>query len=274
MRFSRKDMFNWFRTAWEKLSFSKKLQWTIIPEYQDTVLGRLFEHFDDAHAFNGTDEFACEFVDGKVYKVTIEGKNYYLKKYHMFKRRLPRYISFSKAKMEWKNLLWFQKLGIPAAKVVAYGQETRGRVVHRGVLITEELAGCQDLVYIAENKQVLLQQQKWLEKVSHQVAVVARTLHEHSFAHNDFKWRNIMVNIKSSFPSIYLIDCPAGMKWYKPFLEYRIIKDLACLDKRAKYELTKKQRLSFYKDYAQCKKLTAKDKKRIRKVLNFFHNRE
>jgi len=83
-----------------------------------------------------------------------------------------------------------------------------------------------------------------------------------------------MVDIKAELPDIFLIDCPSGMRWFKPLLEYRIIKDLACLDKCAKYELSQTQRLAFYKDYAQCQKLSLHDKKRIRKVLQFFNNRE
>ncbi|MCW8929456.1 MAG: lipopolysaccharide kinase InaA family protein [Gammaproteobacteria bacterium] len=248
--------------------FPKKIDWTIVPEYQQTTLGERIKNFDDAFNLKG------EFIDVKVFKISAEGKHFYLKQYFMFKRFIPRYISFSKVKTEWTNLLMFERLGIPAAKLVAYGQETRGRVVHRGVLITEELLNCHDLTSISDNFNYLLQDSKWVSKVSHQIAEVARTLHGHNFAHNDFKWRNIMVDIKADFPQIYLIDCPAGMKWYKPFLEYRIIKDLACLDKRAKYELSAKQRLTFYKDYAQCKKLSSKDKKRIRKILHFFHNRE
>ena len=248
--------------------FPKKINWTVVSEYQQSTLGKLLKHFDDAYALEG------EYIDVKVFKISVEGKNYYLKKYNLFKRVIPRYISFSKVKTEWQNLLFFQKLGIPTAKLVAYGQETRGRVVHRGVLITEELINCQDLSLVADNLKHFLKDPDWVKKVSHQIAEIARTLHEQGFAHNDFKWRNIMVDLEADFPNIYLIDCPAGMKWFKPFLEYRIIKDLACLDKRAKYELSKSQRLAFYKDYAQCDKLTVKDKKRIRKITHFFHNRE
>lgn len=248
--------------------FPKKIDWTVVPEYQQSTLGQLLNKFDNAYELEG------EYIDINVFKISVEGKNYYLKKYNMFKRIIPRYISFSKVKTEWKNLLFFQKLGVPAAKLVAYGQETRGFVVHRGVLITEELINCQDLTVVAGKFKALLNDPGWVKKVSHQVADVARTLHEHGFAHNDFKWRNIMVDIEADFPNIYLIDCPAGMKWFEPFLQYRIIKDLACLDKRAKYELSKSQRLAFYKDYAQCDKLTMKDKKRIRKITHFFHDRE
>jgi hypothetical protein len=40
--------------------------------------------------------------------------------------------------------------------------------------------------------------------------------------------------------------CPAGTFWWGPFLRYRIVKDLACLDKVAKYHLSRTQRLRFY----------------------------
>jgi len=246
----------------------KKLDWHILPEYKDTAFGKALKNFDDAYRYEG------HYISGRVYKINIDNKNYYLKKFVKRKKLWVRFLSFSKILAEYNNLALFYKLGIPAAKVAAYGQETIAWVVQRGLLITEELSGCHDLVEIVETFPHLLQQTDWLEKVSHQVADATRKMHQYQFAHSDLKWRNIMVDTKSDFPQIYLIDCPAGMRWYRPLLEYRIIKDLACLDKRAKYELSKKQRLAFYKDYAQCQKLTAKDKKRIRKILQFFYNRE
>ena len=251
-----------------KSLFSKRLQWHIVPEYQGTKVAEQLKDFNAVYNFKG------QYIEGKIFKITLDNKNFYLKKYARFKRVLPRFISFSKVKMEWKNLLWFKKIGIPAAPLVAYGEERKGIVVQRGILITEELSNCFDLVHIADNMPERLKQKKWLSQISHQLAEITRKLHAHHFAHNDLKWRNIMVDIKSDYPYIYLIDCPAGMKWIRPFLAYRIIKDLACLDKRAKYELSRTQRLAFYKDYAQCKKLNRQHKKQIRKVLQFFHERE
>ncbi|MCU7948677.1 MAG: lipopolysaccharide kinase InaA family protein [gamma proteobacterium symbiont of Bathyaustriella thionipta] len=250
----------------------KKIFWHIIPEYKHTALGDLFKDFDDAYRYEG--EFITKSPLSQVYKVAIDGNYFYLKKYNISRKKIQRFLGQSKIQTEWQNLLWFQALNIPVAKVIAYGQETRGWITHRGVLITEELVNTSDLANIADHYQPLLKHKQWVAQVSHQVAEAARILHQHRFAHNDFKWRNIMVDVKADFPQIYLIDCPSGMKWYKPFLEFRIIKDLACLDKRAKYELSKKQRLAFYKDYAQCQKLSAQDKVRIRKILKFFHNRE
>lgn len=251
-----------------KIMNLKKIHWHILPEYQNTALGKQLKDFNDAYSYQG------DYIAGRVYKISIENKHYFLKKFVLRKKLWVRFFSFSKIYTEYNNLALFQKLGIPVAKVVAYGQETIGWIVQRGLLITEELTHCHDLAEIADKHPHLLQQADWLKKVSHQLADAARKMHQYQFAHSDFKWRNIMIDTKADFPQIYLIDCPAGMRWYRPFLEYRIIKDLACLDKRAKYELSKKQRLAFYKDYAQCQKLSVKDKKRIRKVLQFFHDRE
>jgi tRNA A-37 threonylcarbamoyl transferase component Bud32 len=252
--------------------FPKKIEWHIIPQYQQTLLAKQLQSFNQAYHFKG--EFITKSPLSQVYKIQLDNHSYYLKKYNISRKKIQRYLGQSKIKTEWQNLLWFQQLTIPVAKIVAYGQETKGWVTHRGLLITEELVNTQDLAEIAETNPKQLQQAQWWAAISQQIARAARILHQHRFAHNDFKWRNIMVDINANPPKIYLIDCPSGMRWYPPFLAYRIIKDLACLDKKAKYVLSKKQRLAFYKDYAQCQKLTDKDKKRITQILQFFHNRE
>jgi len=67
---------------------------------------------------------------------------------------------------------------------------------------------------------------------------------------------------------------PNGEFWRGFWLKYRITKDLACLDKLAKYHLSNTQRLRFYKQYRQCDRLDSADKKRIRHVVRFFEGRE
>ncbi len=57
-------------------------------------------------------------------------------------------------------------------------------------------------------------------------------------------------------------------------LRYRIIKDLACLDKVAKYHLSNTQRLRFYLQYCQRAQLNTQDKKQIGKIVRFFEGRE
>ena len=93
------------------------------------------------------------------------------------------------------------------------------------------------------------------------------------FVHNDLKWRNLLVT-NGDAPVVHLIDCPSGGFWWGPFLRYRIVKDLACLDKVAKYHLTRTQRLRFYLDYAGRDRLTGGDKRRVRRIVRFFEGRE
>ncbi len=249
-------------------NYFKKIHWHILPAYRNSKVAGELEDFDKAYQYPG------DYIAGRVYKIRIDNKNYYLKKFVLRKKLWVRFFSFSKILSEYNNLKLFKQLGIPAANVVAYGQETIAWIVQRGLLISEELVNCHDLVEIADHYPHLLKNKIWLADISRQLADAARRMHQYRFAHSDFKWRNIMVDIDAPSPQIYLIDCPAGMRWRWPFLEYRIIKDLACLDKRAKYELSNKQRLAFYKDYAQCQKLTVKDKQRIAKIVHFFHERE
>jgi RIO-like serine/threonine protein kinase len=267
------------------LFIKKKTEWRVTKEYQDIFL----EH-DLADFYSVYNSQKLRYINlitwsplCTVYKLPMSGKNYYIKKYTVplynrkfktFVKKVQMLLGQSKAKSEWENLVWFHQQNIPAAKVVAYGRETRAWVSKKAVLITEELIDTTDLVEISENLPEKIQDRIWFKNVSHQVAQITRSLHQKNFIHNDLKWRNIMVDIKADFPKLFLIDCPSGQKFYWPFLQYRIIKDLACLDKRAKYNISNTQRLAFYKDYSQCKKLTAQHKKQIHKILKFFHNRE
>lgn len=257
----------------EKL-FTKKIVWTIAREYKDTPLAEQLTDFDKVYSLGTQQQQVAWSPLSQVYKIAILENNYFLKRYNISRKLMQRYLGQSKVKREWKNLLWFRELGIPVANVIAYGQETQGWITMRGILLTEELKDAVDLAHLAETHSPLLDNKVWVQQVSHQLASVTRKLHENNFAHNDLKWRNIMIDIKAEFPQIYLIDCPSGMKWPYPFLTYRIIKDLACIDKRGKYNLSRTQRMAFYKDYAQCNKLTLEHKKQIRKILTFFHNRE
>jgi hypothetical protein len=140
-------------------------------------------------------------------------------------------------------------------------------------LITEEIPDTADLANMAGNNDPRLRDRRWIAHVLHQVATITRTLHDAGFAHNDLKWRNLLVN-GGELPTVYLIDCPSGGYWWGVLLRYRIIKDLACLDKVGKYQLSRSQRLRFYLDYAGHPRLTLEDKQRIRRILKFFEGRE
>ncbi|MGY0218444.1 lipopolysaccharide kinase InaA family protein [Endozoicomonadaceae bacterium StTr2] len=245
-------------------------EWTITDEWKNTPEAEIFSSLKKVFELEGrivaADSESC------VFPFKVGDRRYYVKRYHATKG-LRSYLGWSRIKVEWENQLYFLKLGLPAAKVVAYGQERILSKTQRGVLITEALEGTIDLAELARNGSPLFRDRKWVEKISCKVAHIARTLHRNSFVHNDFKWRNILIT-PTSEPEAFLIDCPAGQKWHPPFLEYRIVKDLACLDKVAKYQLTRTQRLRFLLEYHQSNRLTPKIKQQARKVVRFFEGRE
>jgi len=207
----------------------------------------------------------------EVILIERDGVRYYVKRYWGAGKGLRRYIGRPRVKAEWQNLKHFAKWGVPTASIVAYGLEReQGRFV-RGALITRELDNTEDLALLASRNDPRLQDRRWVDGVSRQLARATRTLHEHHFTHNDLKWRNLLVNERAE---LFFIDCPTGSFWWGPLLRYRIVKDLACLDKVAKYKLSRSQRLRFYLQYRGGERLNASDKQCIRRIVGFFEGRE
>jgi hypothetical protein len=216
----------------------------------------------------------------EVRRVESEGRRYYVKRYagngkNACKRwfGLRQWLAPPRVRAEWRNLLAFREWGIPTARLVAYGIERRFGGFRRGALITEEIRDASDLARLAQRHDARLHDRDWLAQVSAQVARLARRMHEAGFAHNDLYWRNLLVS-NGEPPVVYLIDCPKGRFWRGPFLRYRIVKDLACLDKVAKHHLTRTRRLRFYLDYAGQARLSVDDKRRVRRIVEFFEGRE
>ncbi len=204
-------------------------------------------------------------------RVKRDGVEYYVKRYRNAGKGLRRYAARPRIKAEWQNLKRFAKWGIPTAQVIAQGLERQAGAFVRGAMITREIPNSYDLAALAHQQSPLLLDAVWVQQVSAQVARATRIMHTHHFTHNDLKWRNLLVDDQGK---VYLIDCPAGTFWWGPMLRYRIIKDLACLDKVAKYHLRNTQRLRFYLQYCQRARLNAQDKKQIAKIVRFFEGRE
>ncbi|HLD65395.1 MAG TPA: lipopolysaccharide kinase InaA family protein [Pseudomonas sp.] len=207
----------------------------------------------------------------EVIRIERDGVRYYVKRYWGAGKGLRRYLGRPRVKAEWQNLKSFAKWGIATAPLVAWGLERRAGAFVRGALITRELEGTLDLALMAKNRDPRLGDRHWVDGVSRQLAQATRTLHDHHFTHNDLKWRNLLVD---GAGRLFLIDCPTGAFWQGPLLRYRMIKDLACLDKVAKQQLSATQRLRFYLQYRGRTRLTEADKRRVRRVVGFFEGRE
>lgn len=207
----------------------------------------------------------------EVILVEHDGVRYYVKRYWGAGKGLRRYLGRPRVKAEWQNLKLFARWGIPTAAVVAYGLERQAGAFVRGALITRELLNTQDLAALVKQADPRLQDPAWVDAISRRLADSTRRLHDHHFVHNDLKWRNLLVNEAGE---LFFIDCPTGGIWWGPFLRYRIIKDLACLDKVASKVLSRSQRLRFYLQYQGRDRLSGADKRRVRQILKFFEGRE
>ena len=244
----------------------------------DATARRGFGSLDQVFALSG--EQITRDTISEVLRVEDGGRRYYVKRYagngKTARKRwfgLRQWLAPQRVVGEWKNLLRFADWGIPTARVVAYGIERRFGGFRRGALVTEEIRDTSDLAKLATRNDPRLRDPHWLARVSGQIARIARRLHNAGFAHNDLYWRNLLVN-EGINPEVFLIDCPSGRFWWGPFLQYRILKDLACLDKLARRHLSRTRRLRFYLDYVGAAKLTAADKPRLRRIVRFFEGRE
>lgn len=254
------------------------IDWHFNPDFRGREAETLFGTLASTFAVRG-EPIASDPLS-HVVRVEADGTRYYVKRYvgngkNVWRRwfGLRGLIAPQRVVREWENLQRFRDWGIPTATLVAWGLERSCGSFVRGALVTAEIPDTMDMGTMANRNDPRLSDRRWMGEVMRQVARHARCLHDRGFAHNDLKWRNLLVD-GAETPTVYLIDCPNGMFWYGPFLRYRITKDLACLDKIAKYRLSRTQRLRFYLDYAGRARLTPADKRRVRAVLRFFEGRE
>lgn len=205
-----------------------------------------------------------------VKKISVNGTTYYVKIYHRNGKGIRHYLGRGRIRGEWENLLYFQQLGIPTPRLVAYGQKFEFGQFSLGALITEEIQS-EDLATLAKTGRSLFHTPNWLNRVINQCADYTKRLHDHGFVHWDLKWRNILVS-NDVEPQVYFFDCPLGRKQYSWLRKRGIIKDLACLDKVGSKILTRTQRLKFYKSYKKLDQLDSTHKHDIKKILSFFAN--
>lgn len=248
--------------------------WRFPSQHLDHEVLTAFSSLDKAFACDG--EFITASPISEVVRTSLGNRTYYVKKYWRRGKYLRRFVGRSRVRAEWENLLFFQSLGIGVPGIVAYGERGASRWLnkkYRGVLITEELANTEDLASMAGSNALGSQPSCWIKSVSAQVARAVARLHEQNFFHNDLKFRNILVT-KTDEPEVFMIDCPTGRKQPGVLWERYKVKDIACLDKVAKQQLSRTQRLQFFKMYRGKQKLDANDRRFLRKVVGFFDGRE
>ncbi len=252
--------------------------WHVSPLVKQYGLHALLSSLDDCFAIKG--KLISKGPRSTVEMYEFQGMRLYIKRYRLGGgSRVRQYFGRSRARAEWENLQWLERLGLPVPTLLAYGEEYQKGRFQRGALITAALPDAADLEKLIHQKSPLLFDKKHFRDIAGQVAAGARAMHARGFTHNDLDLRNILVSpvrvvdAESDKPVVYFFDCPGGRRWIWPFLEYRVVKDLAHLDKIAREYLSPRWRLWFYHQYTGRSSLNAADKRRIRKVLAYYIGR-
>ncbi len=240
--------------------------WQIEERYRDAETLQNFASLEDVFSCRG--ELIVKDKTSEVIKFVGSNKTYYLKRYTDPRRKYFRFFRSSIVKAESENLLSMAEIGLPVPNVIAHGERREGGLFVIGALITEEVKDSANLAFYLKNNTELLKDRKWLHTVIDQVADSVREMHEHKFVHRDLNLRNVLVRTQGP-PVIHFIDCPAGGFRSGPLLKREIVRDLAHLDKVARYLLGKNDLLRFYKQYRSINKLTQDDKKLIEQIRHF-----
>lgn len=228
----------------------------------DARLKQYFASLDQVFSVQGEKVTAERISD--LLRVRCGDEYFYVKRYFVAGKGMRRWFGKPRIQSEWENLLWFSEQGIPTAEVVAMGLQRRRGLFLRGAMVTREIPQTRDLATLARNNDPLLADAHMVHSLSQQAADILNNMHASGFVHNDFKWRNLLVDQAGK---LYVIDCPLGRFWFGPLLRYRMIKELAMLDRVAKYKLRATQRLRFFLLYRQTGKLRPQDKKVLRRLL-------
>lgn len=245
-----------------------KTQWVITAQAKELGLESSFASMDACLALQGK-----QISKGPSNTVTlheVNGQAFYMKRFVPGKRRVRKYFVRSRVRAEWEHLLWFQKHGIATPKILAYGEEYHAGKFIRGVLVTAALHGAKDMESLAKSHSALIFDREKFRVIAKKIAFYTCIMHSKNFTHNDLDWRNILV---TDALDVYFFDCPGGRFWVWSFLEYRIIKDLAHLDKIARECIPLRWRLWFYKQYTGRKNLNKADRGRLQKIARYYDGR-
>lgn len=202
----------------------------------------------------------------------------YVKIYTYKKHPFQRLARRGRSRVEARNLLFFKNIGIPAPRVIGWGQRRNlwGRLVEE-FIITEAVPGALPLdVFVKsacpDNSRPVHARRR--EEIIDKISLWTRKIHDHNFFHNDLYWRNILAQINNEAIKLFWIDCPAGGFYPLPTGRHRKrLKDFATLDKLARLYCTKQERRRFVSGYLKCPEGSPEVERFSKAVSNYRRRR-
>ncbi|KPJ58135.1 MAG: hypothetical protein AMJ42_03820, partial [Deltaproteobacteria bacterium DG_8] len=200
----------------------------------------------------------------------------YLKRYHAptlkaWARSLLRFSFPRSAIDEWKNILVFHRRGIPTMVPLSAGLKKQFGIKKESFLLTREIEGVERLNhYLPHHLSPPLNSHHLKEKraLIKEIALLVRRMHLLGLNHRDLYLCHILVkkdsydNWKIYFADLHRVDQrkKVGLRWK--------VKDLAALNYSSNENLiTRTDRLRFITHYQGERKLDAKTKTFIRKIV-------
>ncbi|MGB0743783.1 MAG: lipopolysaccharide kinase InaA family protein [Opitutales bacterium] len=178
----------------------------------------------------------------------------FVKVYTYRRHLLERLWRTGRARLETRNLLFFQQIVIPSAEVVAWGQRKNkfGKLIEE-FIITRAVPDTLTLdkfvgQHCPDRNRPLYSNLR--DQILTKLGQATAKIHQAHFFHKDLKWRNILASLNGEEVKLCWIDCPSGDFHPPPYPQtHGRLKDCATLDKIARFKCTKEERLHFVASY-------------------------
>lgn len=207
-----------------------------------------------------------------VIKVSLNNIDIYIKRYFKPGKTLYRYFK-PKARVEYKNLLFFAENNFNAIEIICYLEKG-----YRSCIVTKSLENSSDLYQYFTNNKIT---KKNFNILIEYINILKRLHTELKFIHKDYKLRNVLL---SEDHKLYLIDCPSGYSLnycnnkllniiFQPFVNKFILNRLILSNISIVYDdlrkiLSVRQMLVLYKTYYNLNnKLNKSDRKNISNII-------
>jgi len=205
-----------------------------------------------------------------------EPVRFFIKRYYTFQwqkilRRAFRgnLLPPSMVRKEFDNLKRLGRLGFDVPEMIGYGEERYAGGLVLAVLISREIPNAVGLDALARESWTAPgpdPRRPARHRLMESLAEVTRRMHEAGFEHHDYFFRNLMVR-RDDATRVHILDCPRGMRWPRFLMSWRCLHDLATLDAASGAMFSRTDRLRFFLRYRGQTRLSAPDRKLIRRIL-------